>query len=92
MKLYEVHAEATRDADRPREQDLHGTFHTFLNTRRPCHYQGPLPTAELPVEDEEEQTAEVVAVQMSEYHTADVRGIDVCALHRAERGGTAVGI
>ncbi len=59
-------------------------------SRRPGDGKRPGATGELPVENEEGQAAEVVAVQMGDEHGGDLAGIQAQALEGGKRRGTAV--
>jgi hypothetical protein len=73
-----------------REQDLHRCRHPLPDARRAGDHERALAPAELAVEDEEGNAAEVVAVEMREEDAADGSRVDARALHPDEGRGAAV--
>ncbi len=72
------------------EQELHGLTEAAGGSRRAGDGKRLDATGELPVEDEEGQAAEVVAVQVGDEHGTDLAGVESQALEGAERRGAAV--
>jgi len=73
-----------------REEDLHRRLHPSAGPGRPGDDQGTRPPAELTIQDQERQSAEVVSVQVGQEDPADLRRVHAGSLHRDQRRRAAV--
>ncbi len=89
-ELQELDREAPRDRGGAGKEDLHRRLHALAHAGRARDGERHGPAPELPVEDQERERAEVVAMQVREGDRADRRRIDVGPPHGDERGGPAV--
>jgi len=64
------------------EQQVHRGLDALAGARRPRDRQRPLAAAELSVEDQERQAAEVIPVQVGQHRAPDLIGLDSRGLER----------
>ncbi|OLE38913.1 MAG: hypothetical protein AUG00_04070 [Candidatus Rokubacteria bacterium 13_1_20CM_2_70_7] len=89
-QLQELDGEAAGHAGRAGEEDLHGRLEAGGYAGRTRDLERTRSPPELPVEDQEGQAAEMVAVQMREHDPLDGVRIEAGALHGDERRSAAV--
>ncbi|AGP55671.1 hypothetical protein M271_20635 [Streptomyces rapamycinicus NRRL 5491] len=86
----DVDVEAPSHPARAGEQRFHRPRQPVTGPGRADHGQITGAAPELPVEDEERQTAEVVTVQMGDQGRVDVVGFDPLPAHRRQAGRATV--
>src|SRR5216683_237360 len=89
-ELNELHYETPGDTRRTWEKDLHRRLYAIPHAWRPGYHKRPHPAVKLPVEDEERNPTEMVAVQVADNDPADPGGVYARTLHRNQRRGTAI--
>lgn len=72
------------------EQAFHGVGQPPGGPGRPHDRERHGAAGQLPVEDQEREAAEVIAVQVGDEHGGDLAGVEPEPLQRGQRGGAAV--
>ncbi len=86
----DVDAEAALHAARPGKQSLHRLLEAGTGAGRPDDGEVVGTAVELPVEHQERQATEVVAVQVADQHRLDLIGVDLLLAQRGQIGGPTV--
>ncbi len=86
----DVDAEAALHAARPGKQSLHRLLEAGTGAGQPDDGEVVSTAVELPVEHQERQATEVVAVQVADQHRLDLIGVDLLLAQRGQIGGPTV--
>ena len=82
--------EAAPDGTGAGKHRLHGLFEPGTGTGRTDDGEVTGAAAELPIEHEKRDTAEMIAVQVTDQHRVDLVRVELLLAHRGQAGRTAV--